>query len=130
MLPRCWPKPPYTKLLRRMAAGCTINTMPLNVQREFRARSAAMGQARSAQQIWARTAVRERLAILRRARHRIAATAEKIAQSVPCHQPGALHRNVADTLVSEVLPLVEACRFLEREAAWILAPQRLSTRTR
>jgi acyl-CoA reductase-like NAD-dependent aldehyde dehydrogenase len=37
---------------------------------------------------------------------------------------------VADTLVSEVLPLVEACRFLEREAAWILAPQRLSTHTR
>ncbi len=29
-----------------------------------------------------------------------------------------------------MLPLVEACRFLEREAAWILAPQRLSTHTR
>jgi acyl-CoA reductase-like NAD-dependent aldehyde dehydrogenase len=41
-----------------------------------------------------------------------------------------LHRSVADTLVSEVLPLVEACRFLEREARWILAPQRLSSHTR
>jgi aldehyde dehydrogenase (NAD+) len=41
-----------------------------------------------------------------------------------------LHRTVADTLVSEVLPLVEACRFLEREAAWILSPQRHNTHTR
>jgi aldehyde dehydrogenase (NAD+) len=32
--------------------------------------------------------------------------------------------------VSEVLPLAEACRFLEREAGWILADQRLSTHTR
>ncbi len=56
--------------------------------------------------------------------------AVEIAQCVPCEQPGALHRSVADTLVSEVLPLAEACRFLEREARWILAPQRLSTHAR
>jgi acyl-CoA reductase-like NAD-dependent aldehyde dehydrogenase len=37
---------------------------------------------------------------------------------------------VADTLVSEVLPLAEACRFLEREASWILAGQRLSAHAR
>jgi acyl-CoA reductase-like NAD-dependent aldehyde dehydrogenase len=104
--------------------------MPLKMQRESRARSISLGQAREAQQIWARTRVKGRLALLRRARFRIAATAEQIAQAVPCDKPGALHRSVADTLVSEVLPLVEACRFLEREAAWILAPQRLSTHTR
>jgi acyl-CoA reductase-like NAD-dependent aldehyde dehydrogenase len=104
--------------------------MPLNLQRELQARSVSMGQAREAQRIWARVRIKSRLALLRRARYRIAATAEAIAQTVPCEKPGALHRNVADTLVSEVLPLVEACRFLEREAAWILAPQRLSTHTR
>jgi acyl-CoA reductase-like NAD-dependent aldehyde dehydrogenase len=104
--------------------------MPLKTQRELRIRPISLGQARAAQQIWARTGIKGRLALLRRARHRIAATAEEIAQTVPCQQPGALHRTVADTLVSEVLPLVEACRFLEREAAWILAPQRLSTHTR
>ena len=60
----------------------------------------------------------------------MAATAEEIAHSVPCNQPGSLHRSVADTLVSEVLPLVEACRFLEREAGWILAPRRVSSHTR
>jgi len=104
--------------------------MPLKMQRGFRARPVSLGQARAAQQIWARTRVKGRLAILRRARHRIAATAEEIARTVPCEQPGALHRTVADTLVSEVLPLVEACRFLECEAAWILAPQRLNTHNR
>lgn len=104
--------------------------MLLKMQRGAQARSISLGQARAAQQIWARTGIKGRLALLRRARHRIAATAEEIARTIPCKQPGVLHRTVADTLVSEVLPLVEACRFLEREAAWILAPQRLSTHTR
>jgi acyl-CoA reductase-like NAD-dependent aldehyde dehydrogenase len=101
--------------------------MPLKVQRESQPRSISLGQARAAQQIWARTGIKGRLALLRRARYRMAATAEEMAQTVPCEQAGALHRNLADTLISEVLPLVEACRFLEREAAWILAPQRLSS---
>ena len=89
-----------------------------------------MGQARTAQHIWARTPLNKRLAVLRRARHRIASKSIELARSVPCERSGALHRTVADTLVSEVLPLVEACRFLEREAGWILAPRRLSEHTR
>jgi acyl-CoA reductase-like NAD-dependent aldehyde dehydrogenase len=119
-----------------MAAGCTINNMPLKLERSLVAgqpslpQSAALGHARAAQRAWARISLRARLAILRRARHRIAATAVEIARSVPCQQPGALHRTVADTLVTEVLPLAEACRFLERQARWILAGQRLSTHTR
>jgi acyl-CoA reductase-like NAD-dependent aldehyde dehydrogenase len=104
--------------------------MPLKIKRGYEAQPAALGQARAAQHLWEQKGLRKRLALLRRARQRIAATAEKIAQSVPCDQPGALHRSVADTLVSEVLPLVEACRFLEREAGWILAPQRLSSHAR
>jgi aldehyde dehydrogenase (NAD+) len=112
--------------------------MPLRIQRRpvpdrhepSLVQPGALGKARAAQQVWARTGLRKRLAILRRARHRIAATAVQIAQSVPCEQPGALHRSVADTLICEVLPLVEACRFLEREAPWILAAQRLSGHTR
>lgn len=121
-------KPP-----RKMVAGCTIKSMPLKTQRRNVLSSpppVSLGQARAAQRIWARKRLTERIALLRRARHRIAATAAHIAQTVPCEQPGALNRNVADTLVCEVLPLVEACRFLEREAAWILAPQRLSSHAR
>jgi acyl-CoA reductase-like NAD-dependent aldehyde dehydrogenase len=110
-----------------MPVGCTINTMPLKARSH---KVASLGQARVAQQIWARAGLRRRLALLRRARHRMAATAEEIAHSVPCNQPGSLHRSVADTLVSEVLPLVEACRFLEREAGWILAPKRVSSHSR
>jgi acyl-CoA reductase-like NAD-dependent aldehyde dehydrogenase len=107
--------------------------MPLGAQRKSlssAARVTSLGQARTAQQIWAGKSIRHRLALLRRARHRLAEAGVGIAQSVPCEQPGALHRNVADTLVSEVLPLAEACRFLEREASWILAPQRINSHSR
>jgi acyl-CoA reductase-like NAD-dependent aldehyde dehydrogenase len=107
--------------------------MPLTTQRKgmsSAARATSLGQARTAQQIWAAKSLRQRLALLRRARHRLAEAGVDIAQSVPCEQPGALHRSVADTLVSEVLPLAEACRFLEREASWILAPQRISSHNR
>ncbi len=113
-----------------MKSGCTIKTMPLRMQRGAQAQPISLAQAREAHQIWARTRVTERLALLRRARHQMAATAEEIARTIPCEQPGALHRTVADTLVSEVLPLVEACRFLERAAPAILAPERLSTLAR
>jgi acyl-CoA reductase-like NAD-dependent aldehyde dehydrogenase len=101
--------------------------MPLELQQPLMQQ---LGQARAAQAIWARIRLRDRLSLLRRTRHHIAANAVALAQSVPCEQPGALHRSVADTLASEVLPLVEACRFLEYEARWILAPQRLSAHTR
>ena len=107
--------------------------MPLTTQRKGMSpavRATSLGQARTAQQIWAAKSLRQRLALLRRARHRIAGSGVDLAQSVACEQAGALHRSVADTLVSEVLPLAEACRFLEREASWILAPQRLSSHNR
>ncbi len=107
--------------------------MPLRIERKLVAPfldAGALEQARVAQQLWARKPLTFRLAVLRRARHCIAATGVELAQSVPCERLGALHRNVADTLVSEVLPLAEACRFLEREARWILVPQRLSDHTR
>jgi acyl-CoA reductase-like NAD-dependent aldehyde dehydrogenase len=119
-----------------MAIGCKIDSMALRVERSPASgdaplpQSALLGTARGAQRTWAQTSLRARLAILRRARNRIAATGLEIARSVPTGQAGALHRTVADTLVAEVLPLAEACRFLEREARWILAPQRLSTHTR
>jgi acyl-CoA reductase-like NAD-dependent aldehyde dehydrogenase len=82
--------------------------MLLKMQRGAQARSISLGQARESQQIWARTGIKLRLALLRRARHRIAATAEEIALTIPCEQPGALHRTVGDTLVSEVLPFSRA----------------------
>ncbi len=86
--------------------------------------------ARHAQFQWGRHSVQERLAIVRRLRHTIAHDAEEFAETVPLSVPGSLHRNLADTLAAEVLPLADACRFLEREAKSILAPRRLSRRGR
>jgi acyl-CoA reductase-like NAD-dependent aldehyde dehydrogenase len=106
---------------------CTVYTMPLKTERKA---PLVLQQARISQQNWAKTALCKRLAVLRRFRRSLALRGADLAQSVPCEQPGALHRSIADTLVSEVLPLAEACRFLEREAAGILASQRLSARSR
>ena len=85
---------------------------------------AAIAHARGAQRGWAGVPVRERLQVLRRFRHALAEAAEEVAATVPRELAGTLHRTLSDTLVSEVLPLVEACRFLEREAESILGPGR------
>ncbi len=76
------------------------------------------------QRAWADRSVAARLIVLKRARHLMASrTAALTAAISPC-----LTRNAADTLVAEVLPLLAACEFLEREAANILAPRRLGRR--
>jgi aldehyde dehydrogenase (NAD+) len=107
--------------------------MPLRIERKLAeplVGAEVLEQARAAQQLWARKSCKQRLAILRRARRLIALTGIELARSVPLERPGALRRTLADTLAAEVLPLAEACRFLEREAHFILAPQRLSDYTR
>ena len=70
---------------------------------------------------WAATPLRRRIAVLKRARHGFV---ERVADLCDAISP-ELSRNAADTRVAEILPLLEACRFLEREAARILAPRRL-----
>ncbi len=86
--------------------------------------------ARAAGRAWTQTPVRTRLRILRRFRAELAAGARELASTVPNHYPGSLRRSEADTLVAEVLPLAESCRFLEREAEFILRTRRESTRSR
>jgi aldehyde dehydrogenase (NAD+) len=75
---------------------------------------------RLAQRSWAQIPLAARVAIIRTLRKRVANNARALAETVPINVPGALHRTVADTLVAEVLPLIEACRFLERSAEEIL----------
>ena len=132
-----WPRLPCTKLRREMAAGCTINSMPLKIAARSRYRPAvavpvrSLGHARAAQSALGTDGLAGASchSAPGAAPHRGNGSRNRATQ-YPCDQPGALHRTVADTLVSEVLPLAEACRFLEREARWILAPQRLSTHAR
>ena len=72
-----------------------------------------LARGRVAQARWAVTPVAERLAVVRRARRLMAREAEALA--------GAVARAPADTLVAEVLPLLEAMRWLEGHAAGLLA---------
>lgn len=85
---------------------------------------------REAQRVWALTPMRRRLHMLRCFRGELATGARAIAATVAASYPGSLHRSDADTLVAEVLPLAEACRFLEKEAAFILHTRRESTISR
>lgn len=80
---------------------------------------------RLAQRAWAQTPLRQRVRLMTQLRSRIATSAQALAEIIPTDLPGSLHRTVADTLVSEVLPLAEACRFLARETESILRPREL-----
>jgi acyl-CoA reductase-like NAD-dependent aldehyde dehydrogenase len=70
--------------------------------------------------------MRERLSIVRELRHLIAENAEVLAAAA-----GAVNsRPRAEKLVSEVLPLADACRWLERNAGRVLASRRCGKRGR
>lgn len=87
-------------------------------------------RARQAQAAWAAKPLRARLRVLATFRGELATGARALAATVATDERGALLRNEADTLVAEVLPLAEACRFLEREAEYLLAPRVESARAR
>ena len=70
---------------------------------------------------WASMGLKARLRVLRAARHLMAARAEEFCEAISPR----LARTKADTLATELLPLLAGCKFLEREAGRILAPQRL-----
>lgn len=82
--------------------------------------------ARRAQAAWGTRPLADRLQIVRRLRHGIAAQAADL-----CHAVGHEEsRRAADTLVAEVIPLADACKFLERASPALLAPRRLGRRGR
>jgi acyl-CoA reductase-like NAD-dependent aldehyde dehydrogenase len=86
----------------------------------------AVAVARLAAASWSKVPLHRRLVLLRKARHRIAARAGSLA--------GAGRSDGAtagpETLAGEVLPLLDACRLLEREARKVLAPRRPGGRGR
>jgi aldehyde dehydrogenase (NAD+) len=75
---------------------------------------------------WTALALNKRLRVLKRARHDMAANAHEFAEAI---SPD-LARTKADTLVTELLPLLDACKFLEREAPRLLTPRRLGSNGR
>lgn len=84
-----------------------------------RPRQSAAG-ARDVQTRWAATPLPERLRVVRELRHLIAENADALAFAAG-EKSG---RPLAEKLVSEVLPLADACRWLEGNAARVLAPRR------
>lgn len=80
----------------------------------------AMAAARLAQTRWAVTPLAQRLACVRELRRLIADHAMLLAEA----SASARKRPALESLTAEVLPVAEACRFLEHEAESILAPRR------
>ena len=76
---------------------------------------------RAAQRSWRRVPVSERLRIVRRLRRLVASSPDHLVAAVRGTGP----RSAAEVFVSELLPMAEACRFLEREARALLAPRYL-----
>ena len=81
--------------------------------------------AREAQRRWADVPMRRRLRALRALRHRVAEAALDLAAAI--ESPS---RTTAEKLASEVMPLADAIRFLERDAARLLRPRRYGARGR
>ena len=77
----------------------------------------AMAGARNAQARWSGTPLARRLELIRRLRRLVADHASQLAEA----SAAARRRPALESLTAEVLPFAEACRFLEREAARILA---------
>ncbi|MGN6643151.1 MAG: aldehyde dehydrogenase family protein [Verrucomicrobiota bacterium] len=86
----------------------------------------AMAHARAAQPGWAATCVTHRLRLIRQLRRLIADQAFDLADA----SASARRRPALEALTAEIMPLVEACRFLEREAKRLLAPRQFGSRGR
>jgi acyl-CoA reductase-like NAD-dependent aldehyde dehydrogenase len=84
----------------------------------------ALVTARAAQPGWAAAPVARRLRPIGWLRRAIAADPLTLARTLGDRRP------LAETLSAEVLPLLEAARFLERRAAELLRPRRLGPRGR
>lgn len=79
--------------------------------------------ARAAQSTWATRTLLDRLRILKTLRRKIAANPRNLAADVS-------RLKLSETLAAEVLPLLDACRFLEIEAPRILKENQIGTRAR
>lgn len=73
------------------------------------------------QRRWATLPLVERLQVIRNTRHSAALQSEAFADAIGAD----LQRSRSDTLTAELLPLLDAMRFLERNSRSILAPKRL-----
>lgn len=85
-----------------------------------------LAAARVAQRRWVATPLRQRLAVIRELRFAIAGHAAELAAlaAAPNERP------TAEKLTAEVVPLLDACRFLERNARRLLRAKKFGARGR
>lgn len=86
----------------------------------------SFNELRAVQREWARTPISERLRFVRKLRSLLAKHALELAES----SAALRNRPVLEILTAEVVPLAEACKFLEREAEKILRTQRFGRKGR
>jgi acyl-CoA reductase-like NAD-dependent aldehyde dehydrogenase len=82
--------------------------------------------ARLAQSDWARRPIGERLRPVQAFRRLIADSADDMCAAVNAE----IGRPAVEVLLGDVVPLADACRFLEREATAILRPHKVRLRSR
>jgi len=110
--------------VNRPAHNSTVR-LSANLPRvEIESIPAAVSAARVAQVRWAATPLGTRLSLIRELRHLISENASQLAEA----SASARQRPALESLTAEVLPLAEACRFLERNAASVLATRSLGRR--
>lgn len=85
-----------------------------------------VARAGEAQRPWGRTPIRARLTLVRRLRQLLVRRALPLAEAVQSGRGTPL----AEVLAGEVLPLADACRFLEHQAERVLRPRTLGARGR
>jgi acyl-CoA reductase-like NAD-dependent aldehyde dehydrogenase len=81
---------------------------------------------RRAQPAWANRSVRERLHVVRRFRQSLAAHCDELCAAVERE----IGRSAEETVAADILPLADACKFLECDAARLLKPRKVSLRRR
>jgi len=79
-----------------------------------------VGAIRGVQQVWAGQPLREQLLVIRRLRSLLVAQDERLAAE--CAEARGVDE--AEVYASELLPMADACRFLERRAADVLRDRR------
>ena len=79
-------------------------------------------EVKEAQHSWAAQPLGRRLRVIRQFRHLLAENSESLALA----SASLRQRPVAESLTAEVLPLLDACRFLERQALRLLKARKFS----
>jgi acyl-CoA reductase-like NAD-dependent aldehyde dehydrogenase len=88
--------------------------------------SSHVATGRRAQLAWARQSVSERLRPVRAFRHLLVDAADDLCAAVHAE----IGKPAVECLGGDLLPLADACRFLEREAATLLKPRKVRLRSR